>query len=31
MSPTWSPDGKSIAFAGLDGGLSDLFITDLDG
>ena len=29
-SPTWSPDGRYIAFAGLVGGLSDLFIYDLE-
>lgn len=27
--PTWSPDGARIAFAGLEGGLSDLFVLDL--
>ncbi len=27
--PTWSPDGSSIAFAGLEGGLSDLFVLDV--
>ena len=27
--PTWSPDGASIAFAGLEGGLSDLFVLDV--
>jgi Tol biopolymer transport system component len=27
--PAWSPDGKSIAFAGLSGGISDLFVYDL--
>jgi len=30
-SPSWAPDGKSIVFTGLDGGISDLFITDLKG
>ena len=28
-SPTWSPDGHSIAFAALTGGATDLFIIDL--
>lgn len=27
--PTWSPDGASIAFAGLEGGLADLFVLDV--
>jgi Tol biopolymer transport system component len=27
--PTWSPDGGRIAFAGLEGGLSDLFVLDV--
>jgi Tol biopolymer transport system component len=31
QNPSWSPDGTRIVFTGLDGGLSDLFITDLDG
>ncbi len=26
----WSPDGQSIAFSGLEGGLSDLYVYDLD-
>ncbi len=26
----WSPDGSTIAFAGLEGGLSDLYLYDLD-
>jgi len=26
----WSPDGKSIAFSGLEGGLSDLYVYDLE-
>src|SRR5690606_42166191 len=29
-NPTWSPDGTRLVFTGLDGGISDLFITDLD-
>jgi hypothetical protein len=31
QNPSWSPDGTRLVFTGLDGGLSDLFITDLDG
>jgi Tol biopolymer transport system component len=30
LNPTWSPDGKSIAFSGLSGGLNDLFLYDLE-
>jgi Tol biopolymer transport system component len=30
FGPTWSPDGKRIAFAGLKGGLSDLYEVNLD-
>src|SRR3712207_3929326 len=29
LSPTWSPDGRSIAFSGLTGGFNDLFLYDL--
>jgi Tol biopolymer transport system component len=29
--PTWSPDDRQIAFSGIHGGLSDLFIVDADG
>jgi len=29
LSPVWSPDGRYIAFCGLAGGVSDLFIYDL--
>lgn len=29
LSPTWSPDGKSIAFSALAGGFTDLFVFDL--
>jgi Tol biopolymer transport system component len=29
LNPTWSPDGASIAFSGLSGGLTDLFVYDL--
>ena len=30
-TPTWSPDGKQLAFTGYDGGISDLFVVNLDG
>lgn len=30
-SPSWSPDGQRIAFAGSRGGISDLYITTVDG
>jgi Tol biopolymer transport system component len=29
LSPTWSPDGKSIAFSALAGGFTDLYVFDL--
>ncbi len=29
MAPTWSPDGKSIAFAAMRDGVTDLYIADL--
>jgi len=29
LSPAWSPDGRYITFSGLAGGVSDLFIYDL--
>jgi Tol biopolymer transport system component len=29
LSPAWSPDGRYVTFAGLSGGVSDLFIYDL--
>jgi len=29
LSPTWSPDGRYITFCGLAGGVSDIFIYDL--
>jgi len=29
LNPTWSPDGKAIAFTGMQRGLTDLFIYDL--
>jgi Tol biopolymer transport system component len=28
--PTWSPDGRQVAFSGLRGGLSDLYVFDLE-
>ena len=30
-NPAFSPDGRQIVFSGLDGGLSDLFIVNIDG
>ncbi len=30
LNPTWSPDGRFIAFSALSGGVSDLFIYDLE-
>ena len=30
-SPSWAPDNRRLVFSGLEGGISDLFITDLDG
>lgn len=30
-TPTFSPDGKQLVFTGLDGGISDLYIINLDG
>jgi hypothetical protein len=30
FNPSWSPDGQRIAFAGLHGGFSDLFVYDLE-
>ena len=31
QNPAWSPDGNSIAFSGSVGGVSDLFVYDLNG
>lgn len=30
LNPTWSPDGRYIAFSALEGGLTDLYLYDLD-
>lgn len=30
FNPTWSPDGRAIAFSALVGGLTDLFVYDLE-
>jgi len=30
LNPTWSPDGRFVAFSALEGGLSDLFLFDLE-
>ena len=30
-TPTFSPDGKQLVFTGLDGGISDLYIINIDG
>jgi Tol biopolymer transport system component len=27
-SPTWAPDGRSVAFSGMKGGFTDLFVVD---
>ncbi len=29
--PAWSPDGRQIAFTGIKGGLSDLYLVDVEG
>ena len=31
MNPTWSPDGRRLAFTGFDGGMSDLYVVNSDG
>lgn len=31
LSPTWSPDGKQIAFSGVNNAVTDLYIVDVDG
>jgi Tol biopolymer transport system component len=30
FNPTWSPDGRFMAFTGMKGGLTDLFVVDLE-
>jgi Tol biopolymer transport system component len=30
LNPTWSPDGRSVAFSALSGGISDLYIWDIE-
>ena len=30
-TPAWSPDGKKLVFTGYDGGISDLFVVNVDG
>jgi hypothetical protein len=30
FAPTWSPDGEQIAFSGLKGGMTDLYVLSLD-
>ena len=30
LSPTWSPDGRRVAFSALTGGTSDLYMYDLE-
>jgi hypothetical protein len=30
FNPAWSPDGRAIAFSGMAGGLSDLYLFDLE-
>ncbi|NOT09984.1 MAG: BamA/TamA family outer membrane protein [Gemmatimonadales bacterium] len=30
-NPTWSPDGTQLVFSGLDGGISDLYVINVDG
>ncbi len=29
-NPAWSPDGRTIAFSGIDGGISDLYLLDVE-
>jgi Tol biopolymer transport system component len=30
LNPTWAPDGHAIAFTGMSGGLTDLYVVDLN-
>jgi Tol biopolymer transport system component len=30
FNPTWAPDGRTLAFTGMKGGLTDLFVVELD-
>ena len=30
VNPTWSPDGKQVAFSALVGGFNDMFAYDLE-
>jgi Tol biopolymer transport system component len=30
FNPTWSPDGRMVAFTGMKAGLTDLYVVDLD-
>lgn len=30
QNPTWSPDGKKVAFSGMKGGLVDLYVLDVE-
>jgi Tol biopolymer transport system component len=30
MNPSWSPDGRTIAFTGLAGGLTNLYVVDIE-
>jgi len=31
LNPTWSPDGQFVAFSALAGGITDIFVYDLEG
>jgi Tol biopolymer transport system component len=30
LNPTWAPDGQAIAFTGMSGGLTDLYVVDVN-